>query len=130
MSKIFEGMELPENVELMEVGESASEFDYAIDGREKMIVVDAFQTKDAPGTIVRLKANEVPMTVNGLTDLGKYHVLDTLGQLEFSGHCPETIFMGIVPKDIRTDTPKPQLTPEVEKKIPELVDLIMKEIGK
>ena len=123
-------MELPENVECLEVGESASEFDYLIDGRDKMIVVDAFQTKDDPGTIVRLKAQEVPVTVDGVTDLGKYHLLDTLKQISVSGKCPETLFVGVVPKDTETDTPRPRLTPEIEAKIPDVIDLILEEIDK
>ena len=129
VSKTLEKIELPENVECLEVGESSSEFDYLIDGRDKMIVVDAFQTKDEPGTIVRLKPDEVPMTVDGVTDLGKYHLLDTLEQIEISGKCPETLFLGVVPKDTETDTPTPQLTPEIEARLPELIDIIMEEIS-
>jgi hydrogenase maturation protease len=123
-------MELPENVECLEVGESASEFDYLIDGRDKMIVVDAFRTKDDPGTIVRLKAEEVPVTVDGVTDLGKYHLMDTLEQITLSGKCPETLFVGVAPKDTQTHTSTPQLTPEIEAKIPEVIDVILKEINK
>jgi hydrogenase maturation protease len=130
VGKFLEKMELPENVECLEVGESASEFDYLIDGRDKMIVVDAFQTKDEPGTIVRLKPDEVPVTVDGVTDLGKYHLLDTLDQIGVSGKCPETLFVGVVPKDTETDTPRPQLTPEIEAKIPEVIDVILEEINK
>ena len=130
VSKVLEKTELPEDVEVLEVGESASEFDYAIDGREKMIVVDSFQTGETPGKIVSLKTEEVPMTVKGVTDMCKYHTLDTIEQIAMSGQCPEILFMGIVPKDITTDTPIPELTPEVEEKIPELVNLIVKEISK
>lgn len=119
---------LPENVEVLEVGESVSEFDYLIDGREKMIVVDSFRTKDPCGTIVQLEASEVPMTVDGVTDLGKYHILDTLEQIQMSGHCPETLFIGVTPKDFETMTPEPTLTPEVKEKIPEVVNRIMEQI--
>ena len=127
--KVLEKMKLPENVECLEVGESASEFDYLIDGRDKMIVVDAFQTKEEPGTIVRLKPDEVPVTVDGATDLGKFHLMETLEQINISGKCPETLFIGVVPKDT-TDTPNPQLTPEIESKIPEVIDLVMEEVNK
>jgi len=126
--KALEKVDLPANVELLEVGESASEFDYLIDGREKMIVVDSFQTKDPAATIVQLKKNEVPMTVDGVTDIGKYHLLDTLEQIQISGHCPETLFIGIVPKSVEPMTPQPQLTPEVEEKVPEVIDIILKKI--
>jgi hydrogenase maturation protease len=125
VAKALGKIDLPENVEVLEVGESASEFDYLIDGRDKMIVVDSFRTKDPYGTIVELKQNEVPMTVEGVTDLGKYHILDTLEQIQMSGQCPETIFIGVVPKDFETMTPVPELTPEVGEKIPEVVNRIV-----
>jgi hydrogenase maturation protease len=126
--KVLEKMKLPENVDLMEVGESASEFPYLIEGRDKLIVVDVFQTKDEPGTIVRLKLEEIPLTVNGVTDVAKFHLVETLEQIIISGKCPETIFIGVVPKDIKTTSPQLQLTPVVESKIPEVIELIMKEI--
>jgi len=66
--------------------------------------------------------------VDGATDLGKYHLLDTLDQISVSGKCPETLFVGVVPKDTETDTPRPQLTPEIEAKIPEVIDLIMEQV--
>ena len=70
------------------------------------------------------------MTVDGVTDLGKYHILDTLEQIQMSGHCPETLFIGVVPKDFETMTPIPELTPEVREKIPEVVNRIVGYIEK
>lgn len=126
VAKEIEKMQLPENVELMEVGLSACETPHIIDGKDKLVVVDVFQTKDVPGTVVRLKPEEVPLTVNGVTDVAKMHLMETLMHVSLTGKLPDTIFIGIVPRDIETDGL--QLTPEIEKKIPEVIDLIMKEI--
>jgi hydrogenase maturation protease len=126
VSKVLEKMEFPENVELMEVGESASMMPSVISEKEKVLIIDVFQTSDSPGTIVRLKPEEVPVTVNGLTDIPKSHLMDTLEHLAIIGMLPETIFIGVVPKDIETEAQ--YLTPEVEAKIPAVVDLILKEI--
>jgi hydrogenase maturation protease len=128
VSKALEKIQLPGNVEFIEVGESASEFPHEIEGKDKLIVVDVFQTNGKPGTIVRLKIEEVPVTVNGVTDVPKLHLLETLEEISISGKYPETLFIGVVPKDIKSTSP--QLTPEVESKIPEVIDLIMKEITK
>ncbi len=43
------------------------------------------------------------------------------------GKYPETILIGVVPKDIKTIGT--ELTPDIEKKIPEVIDLIMKEVS-
>lgn len=126
VAKVLENMNLPENVECLEVGGSASEFPYFIDGKDKMIVVDVFRAQGEPGTILRLKPEEVPITVDGVTDVPKFHLMETLEQIRISGKCPETLFIGVVPKDVKTTGL--QLTPEIESKIPEVVELIMEEI--
>lgn len=126
LAKVLEKMELPENVEFMEVGESASMIPSFIADKDKIIIIDVFQTKDSPGTIVRLKPEEIPVTVNGLTDIPKFHLMETLEDLRIIGQCPETIFLGVVPKDIQTESLT--LTPEIEEKIPKVIDLLLEEI--
>jgi len=123
----LEKLNLPENVALMEVGESACMMPSVLAEQDKLIIVDYFETGKDAGTIVRLKPEEVPVTVNGLTDIAKFHLMDTLGDLKVIGQCPDTIFIGVVPKDIVTDSQK--LTQTIEKKVPEVVRLILKEIS-
>lgn len=129
ISKRLEKIKLPENVEFMEVGESACMMPSVIANAEKVIIIDTFQTKDSPGTVVRLKTSEVPITVNGLTDIAKHHLItETLHGLTVTGECPDIIWIGVVPKDIQTETE--QLTPEIEDKIPAVIDMILKELGR
>lgn len=129
ISKRLEKIKLPENVEFMEVGESACMMPSVIANAEKVIIIDTFQTKDSPGTVVRLKTSEVPITVNGLTDIAKHHLItETLHGLTVTGECPDIICIGVVPKDIQTETE--QLTPEIEDKIPAVIDMILKELGR
>jgi len=122
----LEKVTLPENVTLMEVGESACMIPSFMADKDKMIIIDYLETEAEAGTIVRLQPEEVPVTINGLTDIAKLHLMDTLGDLKVIGQCPETIFIGVVPKDIVTETQK--LTPEIEQKVPEVVKLVLKEI--
>jgi hydrogenase maturation protease len=122
----LEKVTLPENVTLMEVGESACMIPSFVAEQDKLIIVDYFETGADAGTIVRLKSEDVPVTVNGLTDIAKLHLMDMLGDLKVIGQYPETVFIGVVPKDIVTETQK--LTLEIEKKVPEVVKLVLKEI--
>lgn len=126
VSKVLEKMRLPESVEFMEVGESACMIPSFIAGRKKLIVIDVFETKEQPGAVVRLNPSDVPITIDGLTDIPKFHLMETLDQLKLIGECPETIFIGVVPKDITTESL--DLNPEIQSKIPEVIDLIMEEI--
>ena len=97
-----------------------------IEGRDKLIVIDVFRTGDKPGTLVRLKPEEMPIPWDDATDVAKFHLLEILQDFYLMGKYPETILIGVVPKDIKTIGT--ELTPEIEKKIPEVIDLIMKEI--
>jgi hydrogenase maturation protease len=124
--KVLEKMKLPENVDFMEVGFSACMVPHVIEGKDKLIVVDIFHTNDKPGSIVRLRQEEVPLMVRGKTDTAKLHLMDTLEQIKLTGKCPETVFIGVVPVD--TETEGERLTPEVESKIPAVIEMIMKEI--
>jgi hydrogenase maturation protease len=127
MSKVLGRTKLPENVDFMEVGFSACMIPHVIEGKDKLIVVDIFHTNDEPGTIVRLRQEEVPLMVRGKTDTAKMHLLETLDQIRLSGKCPETIFIGVVPIDTATDSER--LTPQIESKIPIVLEMIMKEIN-
>ena len=49
-----------------------------------------------------------------------------LNQIGISGKCPETIFIGVVPKD--TTTMGEELTPEIQSKMNEVIELILKEV--
>jgi hydrogenase maturation protease len=127
VSKVLEKMKLPESVEMMEVGEFASLIPAELEGRNKLIVIDIFRTGEKPGTIVRLKPEEMPISWDHGTDVAKFHLLETLQDLFLMGKYPETVLIGVVPKDL--ETIGTELTPEIEKKIPEVIDLILKEIS-
>lgn len=124
--KVLGKMHFPENVELMEVGESACEIPHIIEERDKLIIIDVFRTKDEPGTVVRLKPEEIPIPWDDATDVAKFHLLETLQDFTLMGKCPETILIGVVPKDIKTMGT--ELTPEIKSKIPEVIELVIKEI--
>jgi hydrogenase maturation protease len=125
--KALEKMKLPANVDLMEVGFSACMIPHVMEGMDKLIIIDIFYTGDAPGTVVRLRQEEVPLRVSdGKTDAAKSHLMDTLNQIALIGKCPESIFIGVVPIDTMTESE--QLTPEIASKVPVVIDMILKEI--
>ena len=127
--KALEKMDLPKNVDIMEVGFSACMIPHIMEQNDEMIVVDIFHTNDEPGTIVRFTPEEVPLTIKGgKTDPAKMHLMETIEQMKLLNSCPETVFIGIIPKDTGSETE--ELTPEIKAKIPEAIDLIMKEIDK
>ena len=127
--KALEKIHLPGNVELMEVGYSACMVPHVIEGMDRLIIIDTFYIEGKPGTIFAMKPEEVPLTMlSGKTDPAKLHLMDELNMLKLTGGCPDTIFIGVVPKD--SETEGECLTPEVENKIPVVIEMVMKEINK
>jgi len=125
--KALEKMQLPENVEVMEVGYSACMVPHVIEGMDKLIIVDTFYIQGEPGTILRLKPEEVPLkTLSGKTDTSKLHLMDELNMIKLTGKYPDTIFIGVIPKDSETEGER--LTPEVERKIPVVVEMLKNEV--
>ncbi len=127
VAKALEKRGLPGNVDLMEVGFSACMVPHVMEGKDKLIIVDTFYTNDKPGTVVRLKQEEVPLLVNGKTDTAKWHLMEVLNEMKLLGDRPDTIFIGVVPVDMQTESEK--LSPEIEGKVEVAVEMIMKEIN-
>ena len=126
--KVLEQMNLGQNVDLMEVGFSACMIPHIIETKDKLIIIDIFNTDDEPGTVVRLLTEEVPLTISdGKADAAKVHLMETLEQLKLTGDCPETIFIGVKPVDGSTEGER--LTPEVQRKIPIVIEMIRQEIS-
>jgi hydrogenase maturation protease len=125
--KVLEQMKLAQNVDLMEVGFSACMVPQIIEGKDKLIIVDIFNTNDKPGTIVYLSQEELQLKGNIKKDPAKVHLIETLEQIKLSGKCPETVFIGVIPVD--TETESEQLTPEIQNNIPTVIKMIMEEIN-
>lgn len=125
--KKLEKMKLPDNVDIMEVGFSACMIPHVIDTKDKVIVVDIFHAQKEPGAILRMTLEELPLYIEIKKDAAKSHLIDTLDMCKLTGYCPETVFIGVVPLDSKTESE--QMTPEIEKKLPEVMDMILKEIS-
>jgi Ni,Fe-hydrogenase maturation factor len=69
----------------------------------------------------------MPIPWDDATDVARFHLLEILQQLVLMGKYPETALIGVVPKDVKTIGT--ELTPEIESKIPEVIDFILKEIS-
>jgi len=125
-------MTLPPDVEVIDGGMLVLEYLYLIEGREKVIVIDAIKTDDSPGTIYRYKNGEIekkrkdfsltPHEAAFMKNLNASYLLGTNPE--------EVIFIGIRPadtgeSDLKLDT---NLSPTLEKKVPEIIEMVMKEI--
>ncbi len=80
------------------------------------------------GTLYRFVAEDIPHRVAYKNSLHQVDLLEALTLSQALGNTPETIILGVEPEDISPWGIK--LTPAVQKKVPELMKLVLKELDK
>jgi hydrogenase maturation protease len=118
--------DLPPDVEVMDGGVLGLNLMYYIEGRKKVIVIDAVNVGNPPGTIYRfteealLEKKELLRSAHGVDF---YDVIKTAALL---GTKPdEVVFLGIEPEVVEEGM---ELSPSLEKRIPRVIELIFMEI--
>lgn len=126
--KRLQEMNLPPDVEVLDGGTAGFALLDQIEGRKKVIVVDTVKGGHPPGTLYRMTARDLEeqaksrLSVHdiGLTDL---LILADLFKIEK----PEMVVIGVEPRDM--ESAGLELSPEVEQKIPKVVQCVLKEIA-
>ncbi len=122
----MEKLKLPENVELVDGGTAGINLYHLIEGADRLIVVDCVDAEAEPGAIFRFTPADVDTPKRNVTT--SFHDIGLLEALEFAKHdgkSPDTVIIGIQPKEIDWGL---ELTPEIEKVIPDIIEAVLKEI--
>lgn len=122
---------LPSNVELWDAATDPLTALEAMDGKDKAIVVDAFQGGDEhpPGTIYRYRIEDLNFEDDeNVIDISMHGVtfLDALKRSKHAYDLPrEIVIYGIEPAKIEIGM---ELSEELEKRMPALINVILEEI--
>ena len=119
---------LSEEVEVIDGGTAGYELISFLEGREKVIIVDAVKTEDKPGSVYKVDLSileEDPTMHLSLHQIGLKNVFKMASLMEIN---PEVTLIGVVPKDYQSY--KIGLSKEVEKEIPIVIKAIFQEIDK
>jgi hydrogenase maturation protease len=125
--KRLRDINLPCYTEVLDGGTLGLDLLFYIEGRKKVIVIDAVKAGGTPGTIYRFADSDTVAEAKISLSAHDIDFMDVLKTAHFLGHKPEIIFIGIEPKDISEGL---ELSPEIEKKIPKVIDVVMREIGR
>jgi hydrogenase maturation protease len=113
-------------VEVIDGGTSPDAFDSA-DGADKLVIVDAACGGGEPGTIYRFSPDALSQEPKSLTSLHDLGVLDTLKMMKGVGNLPgDTVIIGVEPAEVEWGL---ELTPTLKKKLPDVVRLVVDEVG-
>lgn len=117
---------LPKEVKLVEGGVAGIDLLEDIMEAEKLIIVDAMDASDQPGSVFCFKPHEVDLLLNkSKTSLHQVDLFDTLKIARFLDCYPETVIIGIQPKDLEWGI---EPTPELVSKIPVIIDIVLRQM--
>lgn len=114
------------NVELMDGGTLGIRLLDPISRVDYLIVVDAVQNGQPPGTIYRLPTEELEKRVTFKNSLHQLDLVESLAYAEILGNRPYGVILGIEPEDISPWGT--ELTATVEARVPELSARVLEEI--
>ncbi len=117
---------LPEEVEVIDGGTAGYELLTFLEGREKVIIVDAVKTEDKPGSVYRVDLSilDDDSGVNlSLHQIGLKNILKMASLMDMR---PEVTLVGMVPKEYHQY--KIGLSREVEEAIPRAIEIVFEEV--
>jgi hydrogenase maturation protease len=118
--------EFSDNVEFFDGGTLGLRLLDPIAGTDHLIVVDAVQNGEPPGTLYRLDAENLNKRVSFKNSLHQLDLVETLAYAEILGNRPTTVIVGIEPADI-----SPwglELTEVVQSRMEEMCGRVLEEI--
>lgn len=117
---------MPEGVTLIDGGTSAMEMLEDLSDLDRLIVVDAINAGEPPGTLLRIEGDEVPTFFRTRLSPHQIGLPDVLASLEFMGAQPKyMVILGVQPQAMELGM---ELTPVVAARVPELVDQVLAEL--
>ena len=116
----------PPAVELLDGGTTGMGLLDDIGGREHLLVLDAVQTGDPPGTLVVMQDSDVPVYFGLRVTPHQLGLADVLATLELSGEAPGSVtVLGLVPDSLELTL---ELSGLIRSKLGELVQAAVNEL--
>lgn len=124
----LQAYQLPEGVEVLDGGTPGIGLLHLLEGRERVILVDAAEMGQPPGTMARFRPAEVVLTGSAERfSLHRSAVSDALALAEALGlSLPEIVFFGVQPGRVGWGE---GLSPEVTAALPRVVQAILHEVS-
>ena len=117
---------VPDYAEVIDGGAAGLDLLPFIEGREKLLMIDAVNFDREPGYIDILENEEIPAKFSTKTSLHHLGLLDVLSIVKLSDALPKDMcIIGIQPKSMELGL---DMSPEIWDKVPELVERIVSKL--
>ena len=119
-------IDIPHGVEIIDGGTSPDLIAYSEVG-DKLIIIDAAKAGGKPGTIYRFQPQDLTPEAARILSVHELGVEQSLKMMRLTGNEPrEIVIIGVEPKEIDWGT---ELSTDLQQKIPEIIKVVLKEIG-
>ena len=115
----------PPNVEVIDGGTCPDVVQFLKDAG-KLIIVDAVKGGGIPGQVYRFHLEDVTLEQKQFLSLHDIGLADNMLLLRLLHNIPETIIIGVEPKEIKWGL---ELSSELQEKIPQIVEIILAELS-
>jgi hydrogenase maturation protease len=126
VEKLQETYSFSPNVDLMDGGTLGLSLLDPIYRSDYVIVVDAVQNGQEPGTLYRLPAEELNKRLKFKNSLHQLDLVETLVYAEMMGKRPDAVIIGVEPADISPWGT--EMTEIVQSRLPEMCSRVLREI--
>ncbi len=124
--RALEKMALPPEVEVVDGGTSPELWQH-FDTAGKLVVIDAMDTGDKPGSIYRFRLDELKTEPQGMISAHDIGLMSLINMARLSGRkIPETVFIGVQPASLDIGV---ELSADIAASLPLVTRLVMDEIG-
>lgn len=124
----LQGTALPANVELLEAGTVSHQLIPRLHEIDHLIVIDVVEAGDTPGSIFRFSPDDMKFPIEQKASLHQISLVDVLNMAALTGKKPETIIIGVQPKDVSSWSM--ELSDELKVVMPRVKELIFEELRK
>lgn len=117
---------LPDHVKLLDGGTLGLDLLPQLEDVVKLIIIDAVELGQSPGSLVRLSGEEVPAALETKLSPHQMGLKDLLAVARLMGHLPEeVVLIGAQPASLEMST---DLTPALAACLPDLAGLVRREL--
>jgi len=120
----LEGIPLPE-VKIIDGG-TCPDVLQLLEDADKLVIVDAVKGGGSPGQIYRFHLEDITLEQKPFLSLHDVSLVDNLMLMQLWHKTGEAVIIGVEPRDINWGL---ELSPELEEKIPQVMDVIVAELN-
>lgn len=118
--------QLPDDVALLDGGTLGLDLLPRLEGVQQLIIVDAVEIGQVPGSLIRLSGEEVAMALDTKLSPHQMGLKDLLAVARLLGHLPdEVVLLGVQPASIEMAA---ELSPQVAASLPQLAAMVRQEL--